>query len=254
MREARAQASAVVPSASTVNRKASARALFEQGLELLEAQHWAAAADKFERARQLHASPRITYNLTTALLQLGRLVYASELLRELTTQAAVERSVQEAAETRLKELRERLGRLTVMVDGEAQGLRVELDGRALDPALLDVPMPADPGEHTVVARREGVVLLQKTVHVHEGQEERVHLAVPARPVLLPPPPAATEEAVTLSSPEAPAASPGSSSRLWLWVAIGAGLAAGVVATTLAWPEGGGEFVDGTAGTATLRGP
>lgn len=246
------------PARAGANRKAAARALFEEGLKLLEAQHWTAATDRFERARRLHASPRITYNLTTALLQTGRLVYASELLRELLTTAAVERSVQEAAEQRLHALRDRLGTLTVVVEGDLSGTTVEFNGRALDNALLDVPMPVDPGEHAVVARRDGEALVSRTISVQEGENRKLHLAIPARLLRVPSAPLRssappTYEPMALEStsqikPEPP------SSRHWLWVGVGVVAVASVVVGALWLSKANGEVVNGTAGTTTLRAP
>lgn len=238
------------------DRKAAARALFEEGLKLLEAEHWAAARDKFERARQLHASPRITYNLTTALVQLGRLVYASELLRELTTTAAVERGVQTAAESRLRDLRGRIGSLNVTVDGDRNGLVVELDGRPFDLALLDVPTPVDPGEHTLAARRDGETLVTRTVSVREGERASLHVAVPARPVRLPPatvPPITARDPLQLDATGDEALERGPS-RTLLWVGLGLATIGGAVATWFLLSSGDPARVEGNAGTATLRAP
>ncbi len=257
--DVRAQEVAEPPSTRAgTNRKAAARALFEEGLKLMEAQHWTAATDRFERARRLHASPRITYNLTTALLQTGRLVYASELLRELITTAAVERSVQEAAEQRLHALKDRLGTLTVVVEGDLSGATVEFNGRALDNALLDVPMPVDPGEHAVVARRDGKALVSRTMSVQEGENRKLHLAIPARLLHVPSaslaasaPPA--HDPMTLQTSAQPKPEP-PSSRLWLWVGAGVVATASVVVGALWLSKADGAVVEGTAGTTTLGAP
>ncbi|MCG5056180.1 MAG: hypothetical protein KA712_24800 [Myxococcales bacterium] len=243
---------------TAASRKAAARALFDEGLRCLDAGDWAAASDRFERARRLHASPRITYNLTTALVRLGRLVYASELLRELTGAAAVERSVQTAAQERLDQLQARLAWLTLVVEGDLTDTRLELDGRLLDVAMVDVPLPVDPGEHTVRARRDGQALLSRTVTLPEGQRLQVHLALPSRPLLLATPnPAPPLNPLTLGvvakGESIPSETPGAGRVPWGWVGAGAALVAGVAVSALLLAGGSDVPVSGNAGTLTLRG-
>ncbi len=237
------------------SRKAAARALFEEGLKLLEAEHWAAAVDRFERARKLHASPRITYNLSVGLIQQGRLVYASELLRELTGTAAVERSVQSAAEERLQTLRERIGTLTITVEGDLSRTTLELDSRPLETALLDVAIPVDPGDHRVVARREGQELVSRTIAVEEGQARRVQLALPARPIrTLPQPALATAlRANSLDLKPQERADNGIATSTWMWLGVGVGVVATGIVTALLLSRDGADPIAGSGGTASLRG-
>ena len=56
------------------------------------------AIGHFQRALELHPSPQITYNLTTALMNLGRLVRAAELLRQVSRDPTVSAEVRQAAE------------------------------------------------------------------------------------------------------------------------------------------------------------
>ena len=251
--------SAAAPNAelSLESRKNAARALFNEGLKLLDAQHWAAATDRFERARRLHASSRITYNLTTALMETGRLVYASQLLRELTSAHGVERSVKDAAEQRLLSLQNRIGTLTIVADVDLAGTTVELDGRSLDKASLNVAMTVDPGEHTLLARREGATFMSRMVSVQEGQSTTVHLAMPARlsskvdslPRITTPLP--QSNALSLKEEETQPSAPPS---LWLWASIGSTAVVGAVVAAVLLSRQNVDVIEGTAGTARLQGP
>jgi len=78
-----------------------ARALFAEGLDHADAGRWAEAADRFESARAIRDTPEITYNLTTALLELGQLARARRLLEPLASTAQGSPEVRAAAAARL---------------------------------------------------------------------------------------------------------------------------------------------------------
>ena len=157
---------------SQASRRAAARGLFEEGVRLLSEQKWAAAADRFERARTLQPSPRITYNLTSALTEMGRFVYASELLRELVNAREIEPALQQAAKQRLDKIQGQIAGLVVMVEGDTTAAEISLDGRVIEMVLLSVPVPVDPGEHRLVVRRAGKEVLTREIRISEGRTRR----------------------------------------------------------------------------------
>lgn len=167
---------------SLAGRKAAARGLFEEGVRLLSEQKWAAAADRFERARTLQPSPRIAYNLTSALTEMGRFVYASELLRELVNARDLEPALQDAAKVRLGKIQAQIAGLVIMVEGDTTAAEITLDGRVIERVLLSVPVPVDPGEHRLVVRRVGKEVLTREIRISEGENQKIHLALPARPI------------------------------------------------------------------------
>lgn len=127
---------------------ASARTLFEEGIQLAEQGQWRDATDRFRRALALRDSPVIRFNLAAALAELDQVVEASELLRGLLRTPGLDATVQAQAEERLAQTSRRIAKLHVQVTHPRDGSRVELDGRVLPPALLDVAMPVDPGSHS----------------------------------------------------------------------------------------------------------
>ena len=77
------QARQLAARAQTAQETALARALFEEGVVAADAQRWDEAAERFERAYGLKATPGIAYNWASALVELGRLVEAGERLRSV---------------------------------------------------------------------------------------------------------------------------------------------------------------------------
>jgi exonuclease VII small subunit len=126
---------------------ASARTLFEEGVQLSDHGQWEGAADRFRRALALRDSQVIRFNLAAALLEQGKVVEASELFRAVVRAPDVEPPLRAEAEQRLTQASQRIAKLTLQVNGTPDGTRVELDGRALPDALIGVATPVDPGKH-----------------------------------------------------------------------------------------------------------
>lgn len=225
-----------------VDRTAAARALFEEGLELLDAEQWEQAADRFQRALALRPSPQITYNLTSALVPLGRLVRASELLRQVTLDPTATPEVRQAAETRRAQIAPRIASLTVVPSAELERADFFLDERPLDLVLIGVAVPIDPGRHTVTARLQGREVAHRAVDLLDGEAVEVSLElsraageVDAGPVAAPAPARSETERRRPSSV---------ARRWWFWtilgaVVVGGAVAAGVAAGTRepSWPDG-----------------
>lgn len=192
-----------------LEKQAAARALFEEGLAHIEAERFDEAADRFERAYLLRPSAEIAYNLSSALIRKGRLVRASELLRVVAADDRAAEQVGSAARARLDEILPRLGRLTVHLVGAPSDAVVRLDGAVVDPAMLGVAIPVDPGRHTIAATWGTAPPLEKVVVVEEGG--RVEASVPVAV------PDARRETARAGR-----------SRVWLWTALAA-VAAGTAA-------------------------
>lgn len=194
---------------------AAARALFRDGNRMLRQERWAEAADRFERALQLRQSPQIVYNLTTALIEIGQLVRATELLRSLENDESTPNRVQRAAVERREAIEPRIGELTVRVTGDRDGVGLELDGEPLAWAMVDVAVPADPGEHRVIALRDGETLADEAVRVPESDRAEVTLQLP----VVPPTPTETANAAE-PEPEPMPPPPERKSRWWIGLIVG----------------------------------
>lgn len=237
-------------------RSASARALFEEGVAHTDRDEWQPAADAFRRALALRDSQVIRFNLASALVELGKLVEASELLHAVQADAQVDGALREQALDKLADLKPRIARLTVQVEAALPTLEVELDEGSLALSQLDVPLMVDPGEHVLLERLDGALVDEQHVTLSEGGTLLVTLRAPAPkvvPVAAPvPAPAETARLALEPAPAAPlparddASVQPSRKKLWWGLAVGgAGLVA--FATLVA------IFVPHHKGSSTVQG-
>ena len=114
-----------------------ARALFQSGVIQADRGNWSLAIRDFRAALDLKDSPNIQFNLARSLAQVGRIVEALELLDSVIADERSPTDVKLAAEPLRTQLRARLGRLRVSVEGGlAPGTLVIVDGRPLPEAAL----------------------------------------------------------------------------------------------------------------------
>jgi hypothetical protein len=237
-------------------RAASARALFVEGVELTDQNRWDQAADRFRRALALRDSPVIAYNLASALEHLGQLVEASELLRGIANNPAVDRDLRRSAESTLDEIAPRVARVMVHAPGRSQGDHITLDDKLLLDAQLDVAVPADPGVHVVRAERNGEQLDRQTLELAEGYTLEITLDIPRAP-----PPREVAALAQPASTNIPAATRSDSdrdeeppllSRWYLWAGAGA-LVVGAIVTTVLLTSSSGGTTPPTPGDISVAG-
>jgi hypothetical protein len=170
-----------------VRATAMARSLFAQGVELMAEERYEAAATHFERSLELRESAVVHYNLASALVQLESFVEAVEHLERVLSNAEAPPRARAAAEQLLREAEPRVGYLTLDIRGDATGIAIALDDRALPNAALGVAVPVDPGARTVVVRRGEEIVAQGVAEVSEGRTAVLALEVPPPPAIAPPP-------------------------------------------------------------------
>lgn len=155
---------------------AQARALFAEGLELADGGDWERAVHRFRRALELRDAAPVRYNLATSLARMGRLVEALEEVARVVDMADADEEVRAAAQQLREEITPRLGRLSVLVDGETEGTHVTVDGRPWE-AASGVAAPSDPGVRVVRLMRDMAELDLEEADVPEGGATTVHLEV-----------------------------------------------------------------------------
>lgn len=160
----------------------TARALFREGVNHALRDEFAEAATCFSRAYAIHRAPTIAYNWAATLDRLGRLVEASELVREVVRDRSVDDATRQASRDLWADLRHRVGHLRVTLSGETSGVELVLDGVHLAPAIADRPIAVDPGEHRVGAARDGAVVVSGQARFEEGQELEIELVIPPAPL------------------------------------------------------------------------
>lgn len=209
--------------AQTPAEEAAAEALFQQGRELMQAERYAEACEKFAASNRLDPALGTVLNLAACLESDGRLASAWAKFVEAGTIATREGSAQRAAVARQRAaaLEPRLVRVQVNVPERVPGLRVTIGGRAFPEATWGTPIPIDPGEWEVVAEAPGhISWTRHAIGTEEGAVIEVDVpALEAQPipdVREAPPPIEPTPAVF---EEPRGGSPAT------WVLLGAGVAA-----------------------------
>jgi hypothetical protein len=161
--------------------RSAARELGKEAIALYRERNYSEALDRISRAHQL-------VNLTTTglwrarcLIELDRLIEASEQLLAVTrmdlgeSPNAIHAKGKADAAKELEALRPRIPRLLILVEGETPSdLALKLDGEAIPRALIGVEQPVDPGEHTLSVSGAGAVD-SATLRLVEGQLLQVPL-------------------------------------------------------------------------------
>ncbi|UJR81300.1 hypothetical protein [Sandaracinus amylolyticus] len=231
---------------------AAARALFQEGVACADRSDWSCAADRFARAHELRASAVIAYNLGHALVESGRLVEGTEILRRLVRDESVAANVRADASRVIRDAEPRIGRLAVHLRGPHDDVSVALGTHELASSLLGTAAPVDPGEHVLEARRDGEIVASARVHIEPGGSEEIELEIPARPER----PAASAigpeaAARTALDPTSPPDVESSDEGTWIALGVTGGVlvvaAAVVVAVVLAAPAQEPAPFDGTLG-------
>jgi len=238
--------------------RALARSLFTEGVELAQQERHAEAADRFRRARALVDAPAVTHNLATSLGLLGRVVEACELLRSVTRHADADAGLRRRAQQALEALEPLIARLTIRVQGNPEGAEMRLDGQGLQDAALGVPVPVDPGNHVVVAIRDGEEVASESVVAEDGGTHELVIVVPA--------PVVQDLAVqrdtigdrtSQTDPLAPGVGRdeeeggGVLSQWWFWTAVVAVAAGATVAVVAATGGGVEDPISGTTNPGVL---
>jgi tetratricopeptide (TPR) repeat protein len=234
--------------------------LVEDGVILLQDGEYRAAERTLRAAHEIAPSPRAAYNLSTALIALGRLVEAVEMLETLTREPITDWSMASAAQARLAEIRPRLARAPVRVIGSAgAGHAVAIDDRPLRPEALGTTVAVDAGLHRItLSSTSGEVIRTREVYVAEGSHSDVDLDMHALRAGVPLPAAvreheaARERRTRALDPETD--EPGLLSRWWFWTGAAAVVAGAVVVALLVTADAAAVAPStGTAGTITFGG-
>ena len=160
-------------SAQTEATRAAARTLGTEGVEALQAGHYAEAVDKLDRAFTVVRAPSIGLWLARALVKSGKWVEATERYLEVSRldpssgDVGVQRQAQADAAKELEQLSARLPALRIQVRGASPNATVTIDAKRLPDALLGAKVPVNPGAH-VVELHDGYQHSERRVDVREA--------------------------------------------------------------------------------------
>src|SRR5262249_45322094 len=134
---------------------AAADALFNEGRRLMADGQFAEACPKFLESEQLRHGLGTLLNLADCFEKVGRTASAWTTFREVDDEAtkAGDAARKRVAHERIEALEPRLSKLIVDVphDHDLPGLEVRKDGSVVGRASWGVPIPVDPGKHSIAA-------------------------------------------------------------------------------------------------------
>ncbi len=139
---------------------ASAQALFDEGLRLMNAGQPASACPKFAASQKLDPGMGTKFRLAECYEKIDKTASAWALFIEIGDEARGAKRLdrEKIARKRADDLAPKLARMTVLVAPDTAnlaGLEVRRDGTLLEKAVWDVAMPIDPGEHFLTATAPG---------------------------------------------------------------------------------------------------
>lgn len=214
---------------------ASAEALYDEALRLMEQKQFADACPKLEESQRLDPGVGTLLYLGHCYEQLGKIASAWATYKDAAYAASSsgQKDREQVAQERADAIKPSLAYLTLRVaEPDMPGLEVLRDGQSVRQAAWGVPVPIDPGDHRIEARRPNAEPWSSLVTIPTGPgpvEVQVPALVEAR--VAPPATAAPELAQRKPSAarEPPVRQPAqadsrvdSAQRTWGWVAVGAG--------------------------------
>ncbi len=241
---------AATAGAQSSGNQAAAEALFKQGRDLMASGHLAEACPKLAESQRLDPGTGTLLNLATCYERNGQVASAWVTYKEAATAAQNADQPERAQLARRKaaELEPRLPTLTIVVPAAADrpDLEIRRDGEAIGRPGWGVPIPVDPGVHSVEAKAAGRKAWQGQASVEGAAPASIEvppLAETTPDTAAPPAPASGSPAGAASAPPAPqpvapmpppapaAGSHGSGQRVIGLVTGAVGLAGLVVGTT-----------------------
>lgn len=225
------QVASAAPSAAD---RATAQALFEQALNLMEKGDAAAACPKLEESQRLDPGVGTLLYLADCYETLGRTAsaWATFLDASYSAKDLGQKDREKLANQNAERLKPTLSKLILDVEAaDTPGLAITSDGQPISAASFGSEIPVDPGPHNLTANAQGHSPWSSQVTIPSGPGV-THVRVPALEVLVevnkPVPVAAAPVAAPVS--QAPVSKEakndtGSKQKLWGWVAVGTGSAA-----------------------------
>ena len=151
-----------------------ARALFQRAIELEQAGNYTEALEHFRDVGQVRMTPQVRFHIASCEEKLGRLVTALggyELA--LADAESVGEDFKNEVDTAVTRLRASIPKLVIQRGTGAEAAEIELDGVALGASSVGVPVPLDPGPHSVNAKAPGSLPFAQTVTIAENEQKSV---------------------------------------------------------------------------------
>lgn len=172
---------------------------FKQAQKSFDAKDYAQTLELARAALEVTGSPNARLYVARALRELGQLPEAYTELehtlrdaREAAKKDAKYEPTRDAAAAELALLDQRVGKVIVALVDPPPGVKVELNGKALDPTQVGQPVAVAPGDVVARAQGEGAAMVEKQIQIAAGATQTITLvfkeaAPAAAPVARPEP-------------------------------------------------------------------
>lgn len=149
---------------------AAAQVLYDEGRRLVGEGRAAEGCAKLAESNRVDPAVGTRFYLADCYERVGRTASAWAIFLEVATASKLRGHAEREAlaKTRATALEPHLSKLTILVDASDEGERIHQDGVALGRASWGVPIPVDPGVHTVTAEAKGRTSWKGTVTVAQG--------------------------------------------------------------------------------------
>jgi hypothetical protein len=226
---------AAQPAGSAAAREGAKQKLRE-GAQQLRDGEYADALKTFQHAYELVPSPKIFFNFGLAYQGLARYADALEHFQRFVAEAKdANRETQSQALFLIRDLRAKVAFVNVTCD--RPGADIVVDGRARGKTPQAQPFAVDPGPHQLVVELDGKTRT-RPFSAQAGVQSEISIVLQEARSTEPPPPLAVRSPPREAPvgglgarPEPVAATP-IYQRPWLWAAVGAVVAGGIVTAVL----------------------
>ena len=174
---------------------ASAREQLKLGYTLAQEGRCEEAIPHLVESLRLDSKAITIINLADCEEKVGKLADAMGHWVDARARAQIEnqRPIEEEATARLTALEPRLARLTIVLGPSVPvDTLVERDGVVLGPPSIGIPLPLDPGPHTIVVKAKAHQDVTTQLTLAEGEARRIEVTAGAATEVPPPPPPALE--------------------------------------------------------------
>lgn len=170
---------------SDSERKASARASFQEGMDLQAQKSWPEALARFQSAERTFDAPTHLLHIAQCQVMTGKLVEAQETYETLThgelprDAPAPFREAMETGKRELTELQPRIPTLRIELTPAATTMRnvaLSMNGRPIPVEVLGIARPVNPGTYRITATAWGIPP-SKPVDVTLGERDTRAVAV-----------------------------------------------------------------------------
>jgi hypothetical protein len=153
--------------------KASAEALFDQGVRLMKQNAFSDACPKLEESERIDPAVGTLLYLGECYERFGKTASAWATFREAASLASNSNQADRArvAGSRAQDIEPKLSRLSVELAPDVAriaGVVVKRSGQRLEPSLYGTPLPVDPGEYRIEVSAPGYETWSTPIKVESG--------------------------------------------------------------------------------------